>query len=186
MGTQSEITKVKSMKMNIRTEFLSILLIAVCIICNRATKLPRHVSIKDTTCDCPNTELISEGGFADKYPRYMGVWVNVGDYHDQPMYRCLQGCSALTDKLLFLREESDPTMGHWLSWTVLLKMLYFVEMLFMKQLEDLLLLLEQPALTVISIQSGSTVLVNMFLQGVQSMLQMKRCILQIVRIPNNN
>ena len=93
--------------MNIRTEFLSILLIAVCIICNRATKLPHHVSIKDTTCDCPNTELISEGGFADKYPRYMGVWVNVGDYHDQPMYRCLQGCSALTDKLVSLWNGFD-------------------------------------------------------------------------------
>ena len=90
------------MKMNFRKKTLSIFLITVCIICNYATELPDQLSIKDTTCDCPNTELISEGGFADMYSRYLGVWVNVGDYHDQPMYRCLQGCSGLTDKLVSL------------------------------------------------------------------------------------
>ena len=52
------------------------------------------------TCDCPNTLLVSEGGFAEKYPRYVGTWFNVGTYHDLPLYMCLQGCQALNDKMV--------------------------------------------------------------------------------------
>ena len=49
---------------------------------------------------CPTMELVSEGGFADMYPRYLGTWLRVEDYHGLPMYMCIVDCQGLSDKLV--------------------------------------------------------------------------------------
>ena len=62
-------------------------------------------STDDLTADCticPTMELVSEGGFAEMYPRYLGVWGIVGYYHGLPYYRCGPDCEGLQDKLVIL------------------------------------------------------------------------------------
>ena len=59
----------------------------------------------DLTLDCsicPTMELVSEGGFADMYGRYLGTWAMLGDYHGLPLYMCIQDCQGLADKLVIL------------------------------------------------------------------------------------
>jgi len=73
-------------------------------------------STDDLTADCticPTMELVSEGGFAEMYPRYLGVWGIVGYYHGLPYYRCGPDCEGLQDKLVFLKDEDHEVMGHW-------------------------------------------------------------------------
>ena len=55
---------------------------------------------QDTLCECETTEPLSTGGFANKFPRYMGTWYNVGSYHELPLYMCVVGCQALSDKMV--------------------------------------------------------------------------------------
>ena len=57
-------------------------------------------SNEETTCDCQSTLLVSDGGFSEKYPRYVGTWYMVGSYHNMPMYMCVAECQALTDKMV--------------------------------------------------------------------------------------
>ena len=55
---------------------------------------------QDTLCECETTDPLSTGGFANKFPRYMGTWYNVGSYHELPLYMCVVGCQALSDKMV--------------------------------------------------------------------------------------
>ena len=66
---------------------------------------------EDTTCDCTETVIVSEAGFAEKFPRYLGTWYKVGTYHEMPMYRCVTDCQALSDKMV----NSIFYPGHYFS-----------------------------------------------------------------------
>ena len=54
----------------------------------------------EMTCNCAATEIISNGGFAEEYTRYMGQWRYMYDYNDEPLYRCIKDCQNLSDKLV--------------------------------------------------------------------------------------
>ena len=60
-----------------------------------------HLTNKNTNCDeCSDTTLETTGGFADKYPRYVGTWYHVGTYRDLPEFHCIMDCQGLSDKLV--------------------------------------------------------------------------------------
>lgn len=89
---------------------LIIAMLSVGIKFSSADSLPTANITVDTTCDCTNTELVSEGGFADMYGRYLGDWYVVGSYGDLPLYMCLQGCQGLSDKLVSVNFLSILTL----------------------------------------------------------------------------
>ena len=72
------------------------------LLCNglRGSQI-KSLTTEDTNCDeCPTTMLKTEGGFAEKYPRYVGTWNNVGTYREMPIYMCLFDCQALKDMMV--------------------------------------------------------------------------------------
>ena len=79
---------------------LLIAILSAGIKCSPTDSFPASNITDGITCDCTSTQLVSEGGFADMYGRYLGDWYNVGLYHDLPLYVCLQGCQGLSDKLV--------------------------------------------------------------------------------------
>ena len=80
------------------------LLLIVCLSIGNTIQLtdslPTSNSTDDLTCDCGTMELVSTGGFAEMYGRYIGTWGNVGTYRGRPLYMCIADCQGLSDKLV--------------------------------------------------------------------------------------
>ncbi len=55
----------------------------------------------DGDCDsCASAELVSEGGFADEWSRYIGTWDKKGLYNGKAFYQCISDCEGLDDQLV--------------------------------------------------------------------------------------